>query len=441
MSNEPLGASRPRILFVGFPESSHTTSWIELLQGAEFDVRLFALPSAPIVDSFPFVVYTTWPGQPAGTRFERIPALRTASELTDLCRQGLQYLQRRRPDRLSRLAARLLARMGAVNTFDVYEEALAQIIDIWQPHIVHTLGFDNASYLMRRTRDHFAEARRPRWVAQARGGPDLDLYPHLAQRREEILAVFAGCDHFICDSELNYRFALEHGLAPHKVQAGVGVVSGPGGLDVDALRVRWERFPSARERVIVWPKTYEVMSSKALPVFEALNLAWEHIQPCRIECLWLVQDEVRIWFDKMLRPEVKAACRVSERVPQPEVIAKLLEARLMLAPSLSDGIPNAMMEAMACGAFPLVSPLPTIRPVVSDEVNVLFARNLYPEEIAHALIRAMNDDALVDAAAARNVAHVKHLADRGEVQRRVLEFYRQAWCMLPTDAAITAWGR
>src|SRR5690348_17086013 len=37
---------RPRILFVGFCESSHTESWIRLLDGADLNVRLFCLPSA-----------------------------------------------------------------------------------------------------------------------------------------------------------------------------------------------------------------------------------------------------------------------------------------------------------------------------------------------------------------------------------------------------------
>ncbi len=415
---------RPRILFVGFPESSHTTSWIELLRDTEFDARLFALPSGPVASDFPFVAHTTWPGQQPGAAHDRIPALRASSELATLCRQGLLQLLNRRQGPLRWLAALGLRRFVAGNGVDVYEQALAELILQWQPDIVHTLGFDNASYLYARTREHFRDSRRPRWVAQARGGPDLDLYPHLPSRRREIEQVLRECDHFICDSAQNYAFALANGLAERKLNPGVGVVSGPGGLDVDALRSRWSLPPSRRERVIVWPKAYEVMSSKALPVFEALNLAWNDIKPCRIECLWLVQDEVRIWFDKMLAPAVKAACRISERVPQPVVLEHLLGARVMMAPSLTDGVPNAMMEAMACGAFPLVSPLPTITPVVAEPVNVLFARNLYPQEIAAALVRAMNDDALVDAAAERNVAHVRAFADRGDAQRRVLGFYR-----------------
>jgi hypothetical protein len=60
---------------------------------------------------------------------------------------------------------------------------------------------------------------------------------------------------------------------------------------------------------------------------------------------------------------------------------------------------------------------------VEPERNVLFARNLYPGEIAEALVRAMRDDALVDRAAANNLELVSRLADRAELAGRVATFY------------------
>jgi glycosyltransferase involved in cell wall biosynthesis len=95
----------------------------------------------------------------------------------------------------------------------------------------------------------------------------------------------------------------------------------------------------------------------------------------------------------------------------------------MLAPSLVDGTPNSMFEAMATGAFPVLSPLDTIRPLVRDGLNVLFARNLYPDEIGDALVRAMQDDALVDDASVRNLGLVRALADRDAIRPRVLNLY------------------
>jgi glycosyltransferase involved in cell wall biosynthesis len=101
----------------------------------------------------------------------------------------------------------------------------------------------------------------------------------------------------------------------------------------------------------------------------------------------------------------------------------MAQARVMLSPSLSDGIPNTLYEAMAAGSFPILSPLETIEAVVAKETNVLFARNLYPQEIADALIRAMNDDQLVDRAYAENLKLVKRLADRKRIGEKLVNFY------------------
>jgi len=97
----------------------------------------------------------------------------------------------------------------------------------------------------------------------------------------------------------------------------------------------------------------------------------------------------------------------------------------MLAPSLVDGTPNSMFEAMATGALPIVSPLETIRALVEHERNVLFARNLYPQEIAEALYRAMTDDELVDRGAEHNLTLVRRVANRSIIRPRVIDYYTQ----------------
>jgi hypothetical protein len=60
---------------------------------------------------------------------------------------------------------------------------------------------------------------------------------------------------------------------------------------------------------------------------------------------------------------------------------------------------------------------------VREGSNVLFARNLYPDEIGEALVRAMHDDVLVDSAAERNLARVRELADRALIRPRVVGLY------------------
>jgi hypothetical protein len=79
---------------------------------------------------------------------------------------------------------------------------------------------------------------------------------------------------------------------------------------------------------------------------------------------------------------------------------------------------------MACGAFPIISPLDTITQVVQNEKNVLFARNLDSQEIADAIVRAMNDDTLVDSVTEENLRIVRKIANRTTIRRRVIKNYQ-----------------
>jgi hypothetical protein len=72
---------------------------------------------------------------------------------------------------------------------------------------------------------------------------------------------------------------------------------------------------------------------------------------------------------------------------------------------------------------------------VRADDNVLFARNLYPHEIADALVRAMSDDALVDRAAENNVVRLRELADRDRIRPRVIAYYEEVARLAGQDAS------
>jgi hypothetical protein len=62
---------------------------------------------------------------------------------------------------------------------------------------------------------------------------------------------------------------------------------------------------------------------------------------------------------------------------------------------------------------------------VENEENVLFARNLYPDEIAEAIVRLMTDDALVDRMAENNLVRIRQMADRKPIKERALDYYEE----------------
>jgi glycosyltransferase involved in cell wall biosynthesis len=92
-------------------------------------------------------------------------------------------------------------------------------------------------------------------------------------------------------------------------------------------------------------------------------------------------------------------------------------SRVSVSLSEHDGTPNTLLEAMACGALPIVGDVASTREWIRDGINgiVVSARN--GAGVTAALSRALRDDALVQSARRENERIV---ADRADYQQNML---------------------
>lgn len=403
-----------RILFVGLAESSHTHSWIGLLDGERINVRLFAMPTNGLPPpDWKVRTYLSFlqspPGLDSRYRCCLLPPLqKTQSRLHQLVR---------------RLSRNLWRGAEVQSPVQSPEEWLSEIIQDWKPHVIHTLGLDHSQggFFYHSVRKEKNLSGIGKWVLQLRGGSDLVFSRHDPIMRPKLQEALRDSDRILTDNHANIRYIQEMGIEPKKIPALVPV-PGTGGLDIESLSAlaRWP--PSTRRRVILAPKACDTPWAKVMPVLEALRLAWTRIRPCEI-VFAVTAPEVRWWCNAEAE-EFRNSCKFLDRIERSEFLNLLAQSRVVLIPSLVDGVPNILYEAMACGVLPIVSPLETITPVVKDGQNVLFARNLYPDEIAGALHRAMADDDFVDRVARVNLDLVKEIADRRKIRERVIQFYR-----------------
>ncbi len=388
----------PRILFVGWADSSHTHAWIDLIRD-HCNVRLYAMPRGFPPDDWPVRTYIT---QSTPRNFDKSLRRRLYCGNT-----------------LDRDVRNWLVRRFHGQHIDAPRLGLAKVISRWRPHVIHALGLDPAGWFVLETRKHFKLHGMATWVLQLRGGSDLALRIADPALKSDLARDLHQFDLLLTDNLLNIDIIRELGLPTDRLPT-LAPVPGSGGLDLESMQ-GLRNGPSSTRPDVIWPKAYECPWSKSLPVLEALNMCKDKLQGRTIFML-ATDEETRAWHQH-LPLSLRQNCVMHERIPRQELLKIMGHCRVMLAPSLVDGMPNSLYEAMALGTFPIVSPLRTITPMVREPENTLFARNLYPEEIAKALIRALEDDTLVDTAAEQNLKLVARLADRGRIAQEAVRMY------------------
>src|SRR5262245_2666701 len=184
---------RPKILFIGLGQNSHTYSWIDLLEGAPFNVRLFSMPTGSPPDGWPTKTYVTCYHSSrvsSSTRSSLYPA------------NSVRRFVKRQTERM----------LGHPDVTSMAGHWLAKILREWQPDIVHTLGIEQGGEFFLGIRRKFHLEHIGKWVLQTRGGSDLALTHLNPERRTQLVDVLGACDQLISDNLDNFRIARELGV-------------------------------------------------------------------------------------------------------------------------------------------------------------------------------------------------------------------------------------
>lgn len=101
-------------------------------------------------------------------------------------------------------------------------------------------------------------------------------------------------------------------------------------------------------------------------------------------------------------------------------------AWISVSPSEHDGTPNTLLEAMACGCFPVAGDLESLREWIDPGINGLLADPRDPTLLASAMLQAVEDHALRARAKERNLQIIAERADYADVMRAAEGFYESA---------------
>ena len=111
------------------------------------------------------------------------------------------------------------------------------------------------------------------------------------------------------------------------------------------------------------------------------------------------------------------------KVPNEEVPQYMIASDVFVLPSLSEGFPNVILEAMACGLPIVVTKVRGLPEIIEEGKNGFLVEPRSPEQIAEKVLQLLEDDDLRERISRNNKEKVKQYSWE-RIMRRLEDVYR-----------------
>jgi glycosyltransferase involved in cell wall biosynthesis len=202
---------------------------------------------------------------------------------------------------------------------------------------------------------------------------------------------------------------------------GVDLTRFRSGLVVDALRRQWN---IAEDRLVIFSPRLAQRFYNHHVVIHAL----EQIRRQFPQVLLVISEQ---FGDPTYLRELKTLAeqlhlsqhiRFVGRIPYEEMPLWLNLAKLVVMIPESDGMPNTLLEAMACGAVPVLRDLPQYRELVRDEVNGKYVSTTI-DSVAMGVMTLFKAGEQCNKMASINLSLVRDVADQSKEMHRMEQWY------------------
>lgn len=299
-------------------------------------------------------------------------------------------------------------------------QRLRQVIQRLQPDLVHALRIPYEGMLAALAASDAAGSDRFPPLILSVWGNDFTLHapanPLMARLTRRSLR---RADALLADCQRDLRLARQWGFAPSKPAA---VFPGGGGVQLDIF------YPPEPQHQLddLPPQVINPRGVRAYvqnrAFFRAIPQVLRAHPSTRFICPAMAGDRrIQRWVE-----ELGIADSVELLPPQtrPQMAQHFRRACVAVSPTTHDGTPNTLLEAMACGCFPVAGDLEPLREWIVSGENGLLVDPRQPHALAQAIITALDDAALRQRARERNLRLVAERADYRRVMAGAESFYR-----------------
>ena len=368
-----------KILFVAFPFSIHTVRWINQLAGEGIELHLYSSHRGAVPHS-------------------QLPA--------DVVFHSNGASLNKKRTLLTKVAEKIIKKK-----IQSPEQELSQLIQSLQPDVIHSMESQHAGYLVSAVKTGFQGTKFPFWI-HSNWGIDLHFFGRLQAHTASLHTMLAGIDLLLVEGCRDEDLARQHGYAKKVLTfPSVG-----GGFQIPALAY----VPPSQRKLILVKGTQDIVR-RGLCAIRALERCAPLLDGYKI-IMYSSCTETKIAAE-LFKSNTGIEISILENTTQEEMLALNAAARISLCTNLSDGLPNAMLEAMMTGAFPIQSNTCISEGWIEDGKTGFLVPPEDTDVIAQKIEQTLLNNNLVDEAAAINMALIKSKLSSDYIRPQVLDMY------------------
>lgn len=285
---------------------------------------------------------------------------------------------------------------------------LAEYAHRVQPDLVHAMRIPYEGMLA-------AQANLPYPLVISIWGNDFTLHarsnPWMAAATRQALG---RCSALHTDCRRDLRLAGEWGFPAGRPSV---VLPGNGGVQTEVFYPPDERAASP---IVINPRGLRAYVRNDT-FFQSVPQVLERLPQARFICPGMAgQPEAIRWVDKLnLGQQVELLPFQS----QAEMAGLFRSAQVAVSPSTHDGTPNTLLEAMACGCFPIAGDIESIREWITPKENGSLIDPGDPTSLADAIVSAFSNTDLRERAARTNHDLILQRAEYFSTMSQASKFY------------------
>jgi hypothetical protein len=303
------------------------------------------------------------------------------------------------------------------------KDRLKEVIEQVNPQLIHAMRIPYEGMLVTETlRDleySVEQRKRPSFLVSVWGN-DFTLHASSSRlmtryTRDTLLTADALHTDCLRDQRLAYEWGFRRG-------SPAIVLPGGGGVNLDVFS------PSDRSG-IVEEDVMKVINPRGVRAyirndtfFHAAKLVLKDFPHIRFVCTGMAgEPQIKSMISDL---GISANIDLLPQVPYFEMPNLFKSAQVAVSLSTHDGTPNTLLEAMACGCFPIAGDIESLREWIVPDENGLLVDPDDPNQLAEAILLSLKDRELRLKAAKRNTQLIADQASYQVVMANAEKFYR-----------------